>query len=109
MLDRPDMQAATVLSSVLLLICIAMNGQGANWPPELRLAGAAAAEEAQPASADDAPLVEEKHPPPVVNYVAPKPKRTDGKDKKESDAKDKAKERAKKSTSRKSKSGRTKP
>jgi hypothetical protein len=32
------------------------------------------AEETQPQPADDLPLKEESHPPPIVNYVPPKPK-----------------------------------
>jgi hypothetical protein len=34
------------------------------------------AEDMQPQAADDLPLKEERHPPPIVNYVPPKPKHT---------------------------------
>jgi hypothetical protein len=72
------------------------------------------AEEAQAQPAGEPPLLApEKHPPPVVNYVPPKPKRgaDDATHKKKSDAKEKAKEKvkAKKSAPRKPKAVSGKP
>jgi hypothetical protein len=133
MLERLGTPAIIVLSSGFLLAC-GMSGYGvaAGRPaPELRFVDVAAAvplllpvrtwtlptptaparrltEEAQAQPAGEPPLLApEKHPPPVVNYVPPKPKHgaDDAAHKKKSDAKEKAKEKvkAKKSAPRKPK------
>jgi len=55
--------------------CIAASGTSATWSSGVRLMSKAAAEEIKAAQADDGPpLSAERHPPPVVNYVPPKPK-----------------------------------
>jgi hypothetical protein len=131
MLERLGTPAIIGLSSGFLLAC-GMSGYGvaAGRPaPELRFVSVAAAvplllpvrtwtlpaarrlaEEAQAQPAGEPPLLApEKHPPPVVNYVPPKPKHgaDDAAHKKKSDAKpkEKAKEKvkAKKSVPRKPK------
>jgi hypothetical protein len=125
MLERLGTPAIIGLSSGFLLAC-GMSGYGvaAGRPaPELRFVSVAAAvplllpvrtwtlpapaasarrlaEEAQAQPAGEPPLLApEKHPPPVVNYVPPKPKHgaDDAAHKKKSDAKpkEKAKEKVK--------------
>jgi hypothetical protein len=102
-LDQPE-GAAVALR--LLLTCIGVGGYivatgiiATGWPISgLRLVSAAVAEEGQAAPADNAPpLSQERHPPPVINYVPPKAKAeskrgaVDDIRKKKSDAKAKSK------------------
>jgi hypothetical protein len=131
MLERLGTPAIIVLSSGFLLACGMSEYGVAAWRPafDLRFVSVAAAvplllpvrtwtlpppvaparrlaEEAQAQPAGEPPLLApEKHPPPVVNYVPPKPKRgaDDAAHKKKSDAKPKEKVKAKKSAPRKPK------
>jgi hypothetical protein len=81
MLEQPDQPEGAAVSLRLLLACIGVGGFIATSgslvisSSAVRFGNAAAAEETKAAQADDGPpLSAERHPPPVVNYVAPKSK-----------------------------------
>jgi len=81
MLEQPDQPEGAAVSLRLLLACIGVGGCIASSgslvisSSEVHFVGTAAAEETKAAQADDGPpLSAERHPPPVVNYVAPKSK-----------------------------------